>query len=172
MPAGKPAPKIDTVGIVSKPGADLAGSVVPELIAWLEARSINIRMDPETAAYAGHGSGVDRDTVADGVEVLIVLGGDGTLLSAARAVGGRDIPLFAVNLGNLGFLTAIKVEELYPQLERVLRGDYSIGLRRMLHAELWRGGACCCKFEALNDITLSKSEIARIIDIDVAVDDP
>jgi len=144
--------------------------VVPELIAWLEARSIKVRMDPETAAYAGRGKGCDRDFVAEGAQLLIVLGGDGTLLSAARASGGRDIPLFAVNLGNLGFLTAIKVEELYPQLERVLEGDYLVGRRRMLHAELWRGDSLCCSYEALNDITLAKSEIARMIDLEVAVD--
>jgi len=170
MPAAKPATKIETVGIISKPAAELAVRVVPELIAWLEARSIKVRMDPETAAYAGRGTGCHRDAVAEGVQILIVLGGDGTLLSAARAAGGRDIPLFAVNLGNLGFLTAIKVEELYPQLERVLHGDYSIGRRRMLHAELWRGDTCCCAYEVLNDITLAKSEIARMIDLAVDVD--
>ena len=104
--------------------------------------------------------------------MLIVLGGDGTLLSAARALRGRDIPLFAVNLGNLGFLTAITVEELYPQLERVLRGR----LRGQ------RGGACCTRncgaagervgsYEALNDISLAKADIARIIDLEVHVDD-
>jgi NAD+ kinase len=170
MPTAKPAARIETVAIISKPSAELAVHVVPELIAWLEARSIKVRMDPETAAYAGRGSGCDRDTVAEGAQILIVLGGDGTLLSAARAAGGRDIPLFAVNLGNLGFLTAIKVEDLYPQLERVLHGDYSISRRRMLHAELWRGDACCCAYEVLNDITLAKSEIARMIDLAVDVD--
>jgi NAD+ kinase len=171
MPAAKQAIKIETVGIISKPGSDLALRVVPELIAWLEARSIRTRLDAETAGYAGRGSGLSRDVVSEGVQILIVLGGDSTLLSAARAARGRDIPLFAVNLGNLGFLTAIKVEELYPQLERVLRGDYSIGRRRMLHAELWRDGRCCGAYEALNDITLAKSEIARIIDLEVDVDD-
>lgn len=165
-----PAAKIETVGIVSKPGSELTARLVPELVAWLEARSIGVRMDSETAGCAGRGFGMSREEVADGAQILIILGGDGTLLSAARAVGGRDIPLFAVNLGNLGFLTAIKVGEIYPQLERVLRGDYSLSRRRMLHAELWRGGACCCEYEALNDITLSKSEIARIINLEVDVD--
>ncbi len=98
----------------------------------------------ETAAYLGTGAGpkngLPREAVPEGAQLLIVLGGDGTLLSAARALKGRDIPLFAVNLGNLGFLTAITVDELYPQLERVLAGDYEVSRRRMLHTELWRGG--------------------------------
>jgi NAD+ kinase len=171
MPAANPTPvKIDTVGIISKPGSDLAVRVVPELISWLESRKIAVRVDAETAAYVKR-DGIARESVADGAQLVIVLGGDGTLLSAARAVGGRDIPLFAVNLGNLGFLTAIKVDEIYPQLERVLRGDYQTGHRRMLHSELWRGGQCIGKFEALNDMTLAKAEIARMIDFRVDVDD-
>ncbi|MEQ1885459.1 MAG: NAD(+)/NADH kinase [Bryobacteraceae bacterium] len=162
--------KIDTVGVISKPGSDLAVRVVPEVIAWLEARGMSVRLDPETAGYAKRDA-VPRESVADGAQLVIVLGGDGTLLSAARAVGGRDIPLFAVNLGNLGFLTAIKVDEIYPQLERVLKGEFQTGHRRMLHSELWRGGQCIGTYEALNDMTLAKSEIARMIDFSVDVDD-
>nr|MDP9113975.1 NAD(+)/NADH kinase [Acidobacteriota bacterium] len=117
------------------------------------------------------GGGGARDGVPEGAQLLIVLGGDGTLLSAARALHGRDIPLFAVNLGNLGFLTAITVEELYPQLERVLNGDYEVSRRRMLHTELWRAGQRVGSYEALNDISLAKADIARIIDLEVHVND-
>ena len=112
-----------------------------------------------------------RCDVAGGAQLLIVLGGDGTLLSAARAIGGRDIPLFAVNLGGLGFLTSIKVGELYSELERVLSGDYRIERRHMLHCELWREGECTGRYDALNDISLAKAEIARMIDLEVQVDD-
>jgi NAD+ kinase len=102
--------------------------------------------------------------------LLVVLGGDGTLLSAARATIGLDISLFGVNLGGLGFLTAIKVEDLYTQLDRALAGDHKTIKRRMLHAELWRDGSCLATHEALNDMVLTKSEIARMIDLEVHVD--
>jgi NAD+ kinase len=93
------------------------------------------------------------------------------LLSAARAAGGRNIPIFAVNLGGLGFLTAIKTGELYPQLERALRGELAIERRRMLQTELWRGRHHVASYQGLNDMVLAKAEIARMIDLEVHVDD-
>jgi len=161
---------IKTVGIVSKPRSEEASRLIPGLLVWLNEHGIEVRMDQETAAYASVGEALPREKVPDGAQLMIVLGGDGTLLSAARAIGGRDVPLFAVNLGGLGFLTAITVEELYPQLERALRGDYRIGMRRMLHTELWRDGQRLSEFEALNDTALSKAEIARVIDLEVYFD--
>ena len=166
-----PRANISTVAIVSKPRSDRAAAVVPELLAWLDARKITARLDPETAAYAGAATSIARNDVADGAQLMIVLGGDGTLLSAARAAGGRDIPLFAVNLGNLGFLTSIKVDALYPQLERVLAGEFRTEQRHMLHCELWSGGKCTGEYEALHDVALAKAEIARIIDLEVQIDD-
>jgi NAD+ kinase len=173
-PTTKPG-KISTAGIISKPHSEKAAAVAPALVRWLAERGVGVRCDGETAAFLAAGAepriGLPREAVPEGTQLLIVLGGDGTLLSAARALRGRDIPLFAVNLGNLGFLTAITVEELYPQLERVLAGEYEISRRRMLHMELWRGDQCTCCYEALNDITLAKADIARIIDLEVQVDD-
>jgi hypothetical protein len=166
-----PAAKIHTAGIISKPRSEQAARVVPDVIAWLAERGIDTRVDSETAEYIGRTDALPRDQVAEDAQLLIVLGGDGTLLSAARAARGRDIPLFAVNLGNLGFLTAITVEKLHPQLELVLAGDYRVSRRRMLHTELWRAGKCAGAFESLNDIALAKAEIARIIDFEVHVDD-
>lgn len=171
MPAANPAVKISTVGVISKPRSEEAVRIVPELVEWLARRGVAVRADPETAAYLGSANGLPRSSVPVGAQLLIVFGGDGTLLSAARALGGRDIPLFAVNLGNLGFLTAITVDELYPQLERVLAGGFEISRRRMLHTEVWREGRLAAAYEALNDISLAKSDIARIIDVEVHVDD-
>ena len=171
MPAANPAVKISTAGVISKPRSEEAVRIVPELVEWLARRGVAVRADPETAAYLGTASGLPRSSVPEGAQLLIVFGGDGTLLSAARALGGRDIPLFAVNLGNLGFLTAITVDELYPQLERVLAGGFEISRRRMLHTEVWREGRLAAAYEALNDISLAKSDIARIIDVEVHVDD-
>jgi NAD+ kinase len=108
--------------------------------------------------------------VPEGCDLVIVLGGDGTLLSAARAIGNRQIPLFAVNLGGLGFLTAITIDELYPELERALRGEHRIGRRKLLHAEVRRGDTVVSRYEALNDVVLTKAAIARMIDLDTYVD--
>ena len=165
---------ISAIGLIAKPRIDRAAKLVPELVAWLEARGVAVFLDQEAAGYAGRTPGLSRNQVAAKSHLLIVLGGDGTLLSAARASlesdGGRDLPLFAVNLGGLGFLTAIKIEELYPQLERALHGDFRVARRRMLHVELWRGERRVASYEALNDVVLTKAEIARMIDLEVHVD--
>jgi NAD+ kinase len=163
-------PSIETVGVISKPAIPAAADVVPKLLAWLEARGIRVRYDEGTAVYAARPGGLQRREVPEGCDLVIVLGGDGTLLSAARAIGSRQIPLFAVNLGGLGFLTAIAIDELYPELERALRGEHRIGRRKLLHAEVRRGDAVVSRYEALNDVVLTKAAIARIIDLDTYVD--
>ena len=167
----KPAFEMNTVGILSKPRSAEAARIIPELIVWLNQRGVKTRLDEHTAAYLGPEKGIPRDEIAAGTQLLIVLGGDGTLLSAARAAGGRNIPIFAVNLGGLGFLTAIKTGELYPQLERALRGELQIERRRMLQTELWRGNQHVASYQGLNDMVLAKAEIARMIDLEVNVDD-
>jgi NAD+ kinase len=163
-------PVIETVGIISKPGAPQGLSVVPRLLAWLKERGITARCDEQTAAYAPGIQAVLRENVPEGAQLLIVLGGDGTLLSAARAMSGRDIPLLAVNLGGLGFLTAITVDELFPELERALRGEHRIGHRRMLACELMRDDAKVASYEALNDAVITKAALARMLNLDVFVD--
>lgn len=163
-------PGIETVGIISKPGIPQASVIIPQLLEWLASHGIKARCDPETAHYANVEDGLPREAVAEDVQLVIVLGGDGTLLSAARALDGRDIPLFPVNLGGLGFLTAITLDELYPQLERALRGEQRIATRRMLKCEVVRDGEVEATYHALNDIVLTKTEIARMLDIRTQVD--
>src|SRR5438067_2896400 len=143
-------PDIKSVGIISKPGIPHASSIVAELVAWLKGRDIAARYDAETALYLGREDGRPRPDVPEDTQLVIVLGGDGTLLSAARAIGGREIPLFAVNLGGLGCLTAITLDRLFPELERALRGEQRIAPRRMLDCELVRGGRRIAADEALN----------------------
>jgi len=161
---------VRSVGLIAKPRSDRGATLVPALIAWLEGRGISVFLDEGAAGYAGRSPALSRDHVAAQSQLLVVLGGDGTLLSAARASLGHDLPLFAVNLGGLGFLTAITIEELYPQLERALHGDFRVASRRMLHVELWRGEQRIASHEALNDVVLTKAEIARMIDLEVHVD--
>jgi NAD+ kinase len=174
MPSAASNPRVKSIGLIAKPRSDRGATLVPELIAWLEARGITVFLDEGAAGYAGRVHALSREQVATQSQLLVVLGGDGTLLSAARASlvhdGERDLPLFAVNLGGLGFLTAIKIDELYPQLERALSGDFRVVRRRMLHVELWRAGQRIASHEALNDVVLTKAEIARMIDLEVQVD--
>jgi NAD+ kinase len=163
-------PEIRSVGIISKPNVPLASSIVPRLVDWLAQRSISVRVDEETAKYGQLREWVPRERVPVDTQLVVVLGGDGTLLSAARAIEGKAIPLLAVNLGSLGFLTSITVEELYPELERCLRGEERIGKRRMLRCEVHRGGHRVSSYEALNDAVITKTSLARIIDVAVHVD--
>jgi NAD+ kinase len=163
-------PAIKTVGIFSKPAVQAATELAPRLVEWLEARGIAIRLDEATAAYAGRSGGLDRNEVPRDCDLIIVLGGDGTLLSAARAVAGRPIPIFPVNLGGLGFLTAITVDEVIPELERAFRNEHRIAKRKMLHIELERAGAIVAAYEALNDAVINKAALARMIDVEIFVD--
>ena len=150
-------PIIKTVGVISKPNSAAAAQIIPRLLDWLHARGLGVRIDEQTAFYAGGVAGIPRAEVPEGCDLVIVLGGDGTLLSAARAIGRREIPLFPVNVGGLGFLTAISRDELYPELERALRGEHRIANRRLLNTEVLRGGQVVASFEALNDAVLTKS---------------
>jgi NAD+ kinase len=162
--------QIETVGIISKPKIEEAGKIVSGLLKWLADRNIAYRCDQQTAEYAGLAESFTREELPDHADFIVVLGGDGTLLSAARVVAGRDIPLFAVNLGHLGFLTAIRVEELYVELERALVGGHRIGRRRMVDCEIRRGDTSIATYSALNDVVITKTELARMIDLDTHVD--
>jgi len=163
---------IRAAGIICKPVRDLVAAVVPPLIAWLHERKISVFIDEET-----HGCCLDlgepvvaRDALGARIDLLIVFGGDGTLLSAARALGGHDVPILAVNLGGLGFLTSVTLDELYPLLEQVLAGEYHTSDRMMLDAEIRRKGKPSEIQCALNDTVANKGEKARMLDFDVHVD--
>jgi NAD+ kinase len=161
---------IKRVAIFAKPNSTKAVRLVPELLAWLADREIETRFDNETARYAGMLVGLDRQHVPEGCDLAIVLGGDGTVLSAARAVGNRSIPILAVNLGGLGFLTSIPSSDLFPELERVLSGFSEITRRKMLRVALVREGIKVGEYQALNDVVIAKSSIARIVDLETWAD--
>src|ERR1700736_4670420 len=124
-----------TMGIISRPRRSNLAGIVPPLLKWLDARGIRTIYDEETASCLGDSSkGIGREEVADAAQVLLVLGGDGTLLAAARLAAPRGIPVLPINMGSLGFLTSFKLEELYPALEDILAGRLTISERVMLHA--------------------------------------
>jgi NAD+ kinase len=163
-------PDIKTVGIIAKPNVEAARELVPRMIDWLREHDVAVRLDTHAAEYVG-GTGLPREEVPDGAEMVIVLGGDGTLLSAARAVAGREIPLFPVNLGGLGFLTAITVEEVWHELGRALHGDQRVVARRMLACSVETVAGVRRHYDALNDVVITKGALARMIDIEAHVDD-
>jgi len=159
------------VGIISKPNSEAAEEIVPQLLEWLARRGIGVRADEITGGYAAGLRTCPREDVPEGCDLVIVLGGDGTLLSAARAIGKREIPLFPVNLGALGFLTAISSGDIFPELERAFRGEHRIAKRKLLATEVVRNGEVVARYEALNDAVLTKSALARMIDLDTHVDE-
>ncbi len=162
---------IRTIGIISRPRrADIAAAV-PPLMEWLKARKCEVFCDDETATCIPAGAHQRRrQELADVSDLLIVLGGDGTLLAAARAAAERRVPILPVNLGGLGFLTSVTREELYPLLEQVLAGQHHVSERVMLQAEVFRAGKRIETHRALNDAVLNKGAVARMIDLDLRID--
>ena len=160
------------VGIVAKPGATEARDVILQLLEWLAARGLSAVLEKDTAAIvpsANVGSVVKPELPAQ-VELVVVLGGDGTLLSMARAVGDLGVPLLGVNLGGLGFLTATTLDEMLPALEAFLAGRMAVDERMMLTARVVRNGQRLCEYAALNDVVITKSAMSRIIDLAVSVE--
>lgn len=163
--------QIKKVGIISKPKKAEIGELVTPLLEWLRKREIEVFIDKETAAtLAVPEKCVTRNDMPSVVDLLVVLGGDGTLLAMARALAGKPVPILAVNLGGLGFLTVITREELYPTLEGVLSGDFQTERRVQIAAEIVRADEAIASYVALNDVVLNKGAIARILDFEVFVD--
>lgn len=164
-----PAPK--AVGIISKPNKPELSGIVPPLVEWLRKHDYKIIGDLETAP---HYPGLDvapRDQISSRpLDLVIVLGGDGTLISAARAVARAGIPVLGINLGSLGFLTEVPLEEMYPTLEAIENQCCNVQLRSMVHCDVYRESQCIAQFDALNDIVVGKATIARLNHCDVYVD--
>jgi NAD+ kinase len=160
-----------TVGIFSRPRQEEIASVAPKLIEWLEARGLAVHYDHETASCLSNaGRERSREELASKVDLLIVLGGDGTLLSAARSLGDHPVPILPVNLGGLGFLTSVTLTELYPILEEVLAGRSRVSERTLLETKVLRDGKVVAHHRALNDVVLNKGALARIIELKLHVD--
>jgi len=129
-----------------------------------------VLLDDETRGCLGYGpEGMSREALGAKIDLAIVLGGDGTLLSAARAFAGHDVPILPVNLGALGFLTSVTLDELHPLLEDVIAGKYRTSVRMMLDAEARSDGASSGRQCALNDAVANKGALARMLDFDVYV---
>ncbi len=167
---------IRKIGIISKLSRPEPLEILGELLQWLRPLGIEAVLDKETAGRVKDTvrvkvKGMSRSEIADHVDMIIVLGGDGTLLSVARLVGGRDVPILGVNLGTLGFLTEISKDELKEAIEKLLKGEYTIEKRLMLKAKVVRDGKEISSHHVLNDVVINKGALARIIDLETFIDD-
>jgi NAD+ kinase len=168
MHSGKP---FQIIGIISRPRRSNLGDVVPPLLKWLEGRGVLTLYDEETAGSLPAGlRGKTRQEVADSSQLLLVLGGDGTLLAAARLAAPRGIPILPINMGSLGFLTSFTLDELYPALEETLAGRFSVSERVMLNVQLERAGKVVESQNVLNEAVINKGALARMIELELNID--
>jgi NAD+ kinase len=159
------------VAIISKPQKEELATLIPELILWMKAHNIDPVLDPVSANHAPGNQVVARHLLPEeNPELVIVLGGDGTLLSAARVFAKTATPILSVNLGSLGFLTEVRLADLYSTLEGWCQNCFVVDSRFMLHSELWRDGELFVEHEALNDVVVAKGAIARMGDFRVLLD--
>lgn len=166
----QPGKTFQTIGILSRPRRAQLSVVVPPLLKWLEAHGVKPVLDEETAAALPDSSkGRSRSAVADASQLVLVLGGDGTMLAASRLAAPRSIPILPINMGGLGFLTSFTLEELYPALEETLAGHASVSQRVMLQVELVRAGAVVESQCALNDAVIHKGALARMIQMELCI---
>jgi NAD+ kinase len=158
------------IGIFAKLHDPRCQGVAGELVQWLVANSVNPLVERRLAHHLGIDNGMEGTAIPPLADMIVVLGGDGTLISVARLVGEREVPIMGVNLGSLGFLTEISLDGLYPALAAYLRGDYSVSERMMLRVAVQRKNEEVCSYEALNDAVINKGAPAKIITLDAAVD--
>jgi len=163
---------VKRIGIIAKPHKPEARPVLQKLLPWLETRGVTPVLDDETAGLAGAGApgGHPKADLPRLVDLLLVLGGDGTLLSVARLVGARDVPILGVNLGGLGFLTEVTLEEIYSALDAVFQGTYEVTRRILLSATVHREGERIAEYIALNDAVINKGALARMIELETHID--
>jgi NAD+ kinase len=162
---------VTRVGLIAKPDAPAAPRVILQVLEWLRAHGLTAILEKQTAGLVPSASvqAASKDELPGLVDLLVVLGGDGTLLSMARAVGDLGVPILGVNLGGLGFLTATTLDEMLPALDAVLAGRMAIEERMLLAARLVRGGQTVGEYSALNDVVITKSAMSRIVDLAVSV---
>jgi NAD+ kinase len=146
-----------SIVIFSKPKQPEVARVAAELKDWFEHRKLEVQLDP--------GTHVNPDA-----DLAVVVGGDGTLLAAARTLGDRQIPIVPINHGGLGFLTEVTLDEMYPALERVLDGHFVADHRMMMDVAVHRGNRWVARYRALNDAVINKGTLARIIELEACVD--
>jgi NAD+ kinase len=167
---------IKRIGVVVKPHQPDALETLCRLTEWLSAREIQLVGLAEIAhEQIKQKTGcaleiVDEEQLARSVDLILVLGGDGTMIASARMIGNTEVPVIGVNYGGLGYLAEFPIEELFSSLEAILSGQYKVQKRVMLAVELWRGEERVTRSRVLNDVVVNKSALARIIEIEAYLD--
>ncbi|OLB56436.1 MAG: NAD(+) kinase [Nitrospirae bacterium] len=159
-----------TIGILTKPKFPDVKHILTDLVAWLRERKKEVVFDAKTAALIGESASHPKTQLATRSDMVLVLGGDGTMLSAARLLEERAVPILGVNMGGLGFLTEITLDQLYPALEKVFAQEFMVEERLMLRADIHRHGEHVAKATVLNDVVVSKGTLARMIEIQILID--
>ncbi len=170
-------PSIKRIGVVVKPHQPDALQTLCRLTVWLSQRDIKLVGGPEIERERiEHETGcvvesIKEEALAKAVDLMLVLGGDGTMIATARMIGDIEVPVMGVNYGGLGYLAEFPLEELFSALEAILAGDYKVQERLMLTIELRRGEGLITKNRVLNDVVVNKSALARIIEIEAYLND-
>ena len=159
------------VGIIYKRNFELARTEAEKLEKWIRSSGVKVFSEEMTASEKIGGCMEELSIIPKDVDCVVVLGGDGTLLGAARKVGKYGVPILGVNIGSLGFLTEIPLKRLYPTIDMMLKGQLEVESRLMLETTVLRGGEEICRFLVLNDVVINKGPLARIIDLDVYIND-
>jgi NAD+ kinase len=163
-------PNIRKIGIILKKQDSRVQSILKDIIPWLQSRGIEVFLDRGSADQLPPGARIDSaEEVVKQVDVVAVFGGDGTLLYAARLVGGTGVPLMGINLGSLGFLTEVKLDEMREAFELLLSDQYQLEERVLLNVEVIRNGQNAAQYLALNDAVINKGTLARIMELEVSV---
>jgi NAD+ kinase len=159
-----------TIGILTKPKFPDVKQTLKNLVAWLRDHQKEVVLDVKTAALIGEPAVHQKAQIVAMADMVLVLGGDGTMLNAARLVEERGIPILGVNMGGLGFLTEVSVEQLYPSLEKVFAQEFAVEDRLMLRARMHRHEEHVAHATVLNDVVISKGTLARMIEIQISID--
>lgn len=162
---------MQTIGIFVKRHHQDALRVAAEACAWLTERGLAVLVDESIVAQVPGARGCPVREIPAAADMLIVLGGDGTLLSVARLAGDCPTPILGINLGSLGFLTEITRDELTPVLAKLVAGELPIAERMRLDVTIRRAGSEVGRYLVLNDLVINKGALARIIDMEASVDD-
>lgn len=160
---------IETIGVVGNKRKPEMQDLVGKLIAWIKARGKKPAIWDDLSELLGEGEYVSLDVMAEECDIVVALGGDGTLLRAARMVEDRRIPILGVNVGSLGFLTEVALPEMYEALEEIITDGYKCEERMNVDAAVFRDGEQVASYTALNDMVINKGALSRVIELKMAV---
>jgi len=171
MASSQSSPQAKVAAIISRPDRPEVARALPGLLDWFHSHGYQVIVDQETGSFTTDLEVVARSQMSSRpLDLVLVLGGDGTLLSAARATAAIDVPLLGVNLGSLGFLTDVPLSSLYPMLDAIVAGRAAVEQRSLMQCELMRGDAVLGSYLVCNDAVVNKTALARLNNYDLYID--